>query len=57
MTALPDAPLELGECEACCGEGAIETPRPFWDDPYYCSVSECKACNGVGWVICEAEGD
>jgi hypothetical protein len=38
-------------CEACCGEGSIEKPHPFPDDPYYCDVIKCDTCNGVGLVL------
>lgn len=51
------APEVWVDCPECCGEGEIEHPRPFWDDPYFCVVEPCRACNGAGGMICEAEGD
>lgn len=51
------APEVWVDCSECGGEGAIETPRPFHDDPYFCIVSPCNACHGAGGMICEAEGD
>lgn len=60
----PDDLLDYGEppevwvdCPECGGEGAIDHPRPFWDDPYFCIVVTCETCHGAGGMICEAEGD
>jgi DnaJ-class molecular chaperone len=50
------APEVWVDCPECGGEGEIEHPRPFWDDPYYCEVVPCRACNATGGMICEAEG-
>lgn len=57
MTDLIDPPEVLVDCEACNGEGSIDVPRPFADDPYFCMVQGCDACAGVGFFVREAEGD
>ncbi len=41
------APEQWITCEECCGEGSIETPRPFHDDPYFCVTHKCEACGGA----------
>jgi DnaJ-class molecular chaperone len=58
----PDDELDLGEppeaweqCPDCQGEGAIEKPRPFSDDPYFCIVVTCEACDGAGGRITAGE--
>ena len=38
------------QCPHCCGEGQIEYPNPFRDDPYYCEVKKCLECNGSDLV-------
>lgn len=43
-------PTFVRDCPACDGEGAIEHPHPFRDDPYFCRVVVCEACSGAGWV-------
>lgn len=48
------APEVWEQCEDCQGEGYIEKPQPFHDDPYYCVSITCDACNGAGGFICEA---
>jgi len=48
-------PPEVWEtCPDCGGEGYIEKPRPFADDPYYAVCITCETCNGAGGFICEA---
>lgn len=44
------------ECPDCCGEGFIDRPQPFHDDPYFCMVILCETCQGAGGFICEARG-
>ena len=41
-------------CEECCGEGQIEQHYWTWEDPNFCKVEMCKACDGIGGFICEA---
>jgi DnaJ-class molecular chaperone len=43
-------------CPDCCGEGSIEKPQSFADDPYFCVVTNCETCHGAGGAICEAKG-
>lgn len=57
LTGEDHTPEFLADCEACGGEGSIDVPRPFHDDPYFCMVTGCDACCGVGFFVCEAEGD
>jgi DnaJ-class molecular chaperone len=52
-----DPPEVWEDCPDCCGEGAIDHPRPFHDDPYFCIVVACDTCHGAGGMICEATGD
>lgn len=54
---LDEPPEVWEECEVCQGEGTIDVPRPFWDDPYFCIVVSCDACQGAGGFICEATGN
>jgi len=43
------------ECGDCQGEGSVDEPRPFYDDPYFSVVVTCETCNGAGGFICEVE--
>ena len=54
LTGQDHTPEFLIDCEACGGEGAIEIPRPFADDPYFCIAVPCDACAGAGFFMCEA---
>jgi DnaJ-class molecular chaperone len=51
---------EWDTCQECQGEGYMEVPRPFPDDPYFCVVLQCRLCGGSGWMlrtaIAKAEG-
>jgi len=57
LTGEDHAPEFLADCEACGGEGAIDTPCPRSDDPDFCIRSSCPVCNGVGFFIVDAVGD
>jgi DnaJ-class molecular chaperone len=54
---LGEPPEVFDECPDCAGEGAIDHPRPFADDPYFCIVVPCSTCEGAGGMICEAQGN
>jgi DnaJ-class molecular chaperone len=43
-------------CEVCGGEGHTLHSRYGGNDPDVWAVP-CRACNGTGGMICEAEGD
>lgn len=54
------APEVWIDCPECCGEGGIEIWESVskWSiDPPCAHVKTCRACNGAGGYICEAEGD
>ncbi len=62
LTGEDHTPEFLFDCEACGGEGYI--PRTVRVYEAGCGFSHpdveevrCEACLGVGWFICEAEGD
>lgn len=54
------APEVYVDCPECGGEGGIEVweSASKWSiDPPCAHVMPCRACNGTGGMICEAEGD
>lgn len=54
-----DPPEVWKECPECGGEGSIEEWESVskWSiDPPFAHVGPCRACNGAGGMICEAEG-
>ena len=51
LTGEDHGPVFFNTCPDCDGEGIIEKPRPFPDDPHYCDVLKCETCNGVGLVL------
>jgi len=50
MTGEDHGPTFLDTCPDCCGEGAIEIPRPQHDDPHFAVTIKCETCNGCGLV-------
>lgn len=60
LTGEDHTPEFLADCEACGGEGSIEHPEfvSKWSiDPPGSYAVPCELCNGVGFFVCEAEGD
>lgn len=60
LTGEDHTPEFWADCPECCGEGAIEIWESVskWSiDPPCAHVLPCRACNGAGGYICEAEGD